>query len=390
MPLLWIKASSKKPRLRLKIEKHLVTLKYIHSAFECLQELIIIYSPCLSSLKIRVYLFVFVNTVLSTIPGKGSTLSFMNRRTFLQSSLAALPIAGVGSISQAISQAPQTRTNPIALSTYSLWRFRNEDLRDIHTCIDLASDFGFDGVELLLYQIEQNDLLSNSYLQSLKSHAFRLGLPLCAMSTHQGFVSPDRVLRQQNIDRTIAQLEICGRLGIPTMRVNTGRWGTSGSFDELMANKGKEPPLPGYTDEDGFPWVIDAFEKCLPTAEKLGVVMGLENHWGLGLTAQGVLRIVNTIDSPWLRVTLDTGNFLENRKEQLDMLAPHAYFVQAKTYFGGGQWYELDINYHEIATLLHSHNYRGWVSLEFEGMEDYRTAIPKSLALLRQAFAQSV
>jgi L-ribulose-5-phosphate 3-epimerase len=99
---------------------------------------------------------------------------------------------------------------------------------------------------------------------------------------------------------------------------------------------------------------------------------------------------VNTIDSPWLRVTLDTGNFLENRKEQLDMLAPHAYFVQAKTYFGGGQWYELDINYHEIATLLHSHNYRGWVSLEFEGMEDYRTAIPKSLALLRQAFAQSV
>ena len=81
--------------------------------------------------------------------------------------------------------------------------------------------------------------------------------------------------------------------------------------------------------------MIEAFEKCLPTAEKLGVVMALENHWGLGLTAQCVLRIVNAIDSPWMRVTLDTGNFLENRREQLEAMGPHAFFVQAKTYYGG-------------------------------------------------------
>jgi hypothetical protein len=33
-------------------------------------------------------------------------------------------------------------------------------------------------------------------------------------------------------------------------------------------------------------------------------------------------------------------------------------------------------------------NYRGFISLEFEGREDYATAIPKSLALLRRAFAR--
>lgn len=313
----------------------------------------------------------------------------MNRKTFLKATTSALALAALKPSAQAAPPNGKRKTNPIALSTYSLWRFRNDELRDLHTCIHLADEFGFDGVELLLYQFEQNDLLSNSYLQSLKSHAFRLGLPLCAMSTHQGFVTPDREKRQRNIDLTISQLEICGRLGIPTMRVNTGRWGTSGNFDELMANKGKEPPLTGYTDEDAFPWVVEAFEKCLPTAEKLGVVMGLENHWGLGLTAAGVMRIVDTVDSPWLRVTLDTGNFLENRDQQLAELAPHAYFVQAKTYFGGGQWYELDIDYRKVAELLHAHDYRGWISLEFEGMEDYRTAIPKSLALLREAFSYS-
>ncbi|NJO83053.1 MAG: sugar phosphate isomerase/epimerase, partial [Blastochloris sp.] len=40
------------------------------------------------------------------------------------------------------------------------------------------------------------------------------------------------------------------------MRVNTGTWNTSKSFDELMQNRGVEPPLSGYTDEDAFPWVI--------------------------------------------------------------------------------------------------------------------------------------
>ena len=320
--------------------------------------------------------------------GKVFISAFMNRRTFLQTSLAGLPLAGSATLGNADSSSEDTpRGNPIALSTYSLWRFRNHDLRDLHRCIDIASDFGFDGVELLLYQFEQNDLLSNAYLQSLKRHAFRLGLPLCAMSTHQGFVSPDRDKRQRNVDLTIGQIELCARLGIPTMRVNTGRWGTSASFDELMANKGIEPPLEGYTEEDAFPWVIEAFEKCIPAAEKHGVVLGLENHWGLGLTAKGVLRVVKAVDSPWMQVTLDTGNFLERRYEQLEEMAPHAYFVQAKTYYGGGQWYTLDMDYPRIARMLRAHDYRGWVSLEFEGMEDYRTAVPKSLALLRSAFA---
>jgi hypothetical protein len=76
------------------------------------------------------------------------------------------------------TSARPRKTYPIVLSTYSLWRFRNDDLRDIDKCIDLADEFGFDGVELLLYQIEQNDLLSHSKLMSYKRHALRLGLPL--------------------------------------------------------------------------------------------------------------------------------------------------------------------------------------------------------------------
>jgi sugar phosphate isomerase/epimerase len=170
------------------------------------------------------------------------------------------------------------------------------------------------------------------------------------------------------------------------MRVNTGRWGTTKSFDALMANRGIEPPLAGYTEDDGFPWVIDALQHCLPTAEKCGVVLGLENHWGLGLTPEGVLRIVDAIQSPYLQVTLDTGNFLEDPYPKLEKLAAKTVLLQAKTYYGGGEWYTLELDYQRIAGILQKANYRGWVSLEFEGKEDYKEAIPKSLELLRNAF----
>lgn len=321
-----------------------------------------------------------------------------HRRSFhqwLASSAAIASVHGAATFSppSAAAFTPQTDAKsgarispPIGISTYSLWRFKNDEFKDVGKCIDFASETGFDGVEILLYQISQTEMLSNAACQAIKRRALLAGLPLYGMSTHQGFVSPDAEVRRMNIELTIGQIELCYKLGIPTMRVNTGRWGTSKNFDELMANRGIEPPLPGYTEEDGFPWVIDALERCLPTAEKCGVVLGLENHWGLGLTPEGVLRIVDAVDSPWLQVTLDTGNFLENPYEKLEKLAPKAALVQAKTYYGGGEWYELDLDYQRIASMLRKHNYRGWISLEFEGKEDYRTAIPKSLKLLRDAF----
>jgi L-ribulose-5-phosphate 3-epimerase len=210
---------------------------------------------------------------------------------------------------------------------------------------------------------------------------------LCGFSTHQTFLSPDATVRQKNIDHTIHCIELAYAMGIPTVRVNTGTWGTSKNFDELMKNSGVEPPIKDHTDEDGYGWVIDSLGKCLRTAERCGVVMGLENHWGLGRTPEGVLRIVKAIDSPWLQVTLDTGNFLENPYEKLDQLAARAVLVQAKTYFGGGLWYSLELDYDRIAQLLHKHGYRGYISLEFEGKEDPLSGVPKSLAILRKAFS---
>lgn len=310
----------------------------------------------------------------------------LSRREFVAASVAGVAAAASPRMVAAAADQPTSkhRPNSIAVSTYSYWRYRDDSKLGIEECIDLAADAGFDGVEILHVQMEDE---SNATLQRIKQRAFRHGLDLCGFSTHQTFVSPDRAVRQKNVEHTIRCIELAYALGIPTIRVNTGRWGTSKNFDELMANNGIEPRLEGYTDADGFGWVNEGLQKCLPAAERCGVVLGLENHWGLGRTAEGVLRVIKAIDSPWLRATLDTGNFLEDQYRQYEQLAPEAVFVQAKTYFGGGTWYTLEINYDRVAEILRKVNYRGYISLEFEGQEEHETAIPKSLELLRDAFA---
>jgi len=232
----------------------------------------------------------------------------IKRRTFLARSVAVATGLGLTSFSSTAQTfagegvAKSRRPNRIAVSTYSFWRFKKGLKLPIETCIDEAARMCFDGVEILHIQMETE---SNDYLQDLKRRALINGIDLCSMSTHQGFVSPDRAKRQKNIKHTIRCIELAYSLGIPVIRINTGRWGTTRSFDKLMENRGIEPLLPGYSEEDGFKWVIDSIEKCLPAAERCGVILGLENHWGLARTPEGLLRIVHAIDSPWLRVLLE-------------------------------------------------------------------------------------
>lgn len=271
------------------------------------------------------------------------------------------------------------------VSSYSFWHFRGPKV-SIETVIEKAAGFGFQGVEVLHRQMDSDE---TAYVHGLKRHAFRCGVDLICLSIHQDFVSPDAGERAQNVRHTVQCIQTAHEMGIPCIRLNSGRWKTVQPFDRLMELRGDEPPLPGHTDDDAFAWCIEATGQCLEAAEKYGVLLALENHWGLTREPEGVLRIVDAIDSPWLSVLMDTGNFLEAPYGKLEQLAPRAAYVHAKTYFGGGEWYTLELDYHRIAAILAAAGYRGYVSLEFEGKEDAASGVPKSLTLLREAFGAS-
>lgn len=299
-----------------------------------------------------------------------------------RSLLAAAPLLTVPA-SPAAAQpgsAPKRRIH-LAVSSYSYWHFKPVKF-PIEDVIDHAAELGFDGVEILHRGMKDE---SPSYVNALKRRAFERGLSFPLLSIHQDFVFPARDERQKHIEHTRRCLELAARLDIPCVRLNSGRWKTIPSFDDLMKVKGNEPPLPGYTNADAIGWCVESIEKLMPVCERLGVMLALENHWGLTTSIDTLLEIHGKVKSPWLGINMDTGNYPGDPYEGIERLAPHATIVQAKTYYGGGEWYTLDLDYKRILGILRKHNYGGWISLEMEGKEDARSAVAKSYAVLREA-----
>jgi sugar phosphate isomerase/epimerase len=321
----------------------------------------------------------------------------ITRRQFL----GAAATASAASLSpQAFAAAPNATTSApplpvkLAISSYSYWHFKTEKV-PIEKVIDSAAALEVGGVDILHRQMALDefgslDSAAHVYCQRLKRHAFRAGIDLICLSIHQDFVSPNPAERHKWIAHTEKCIEIAYALGIPCIRLNSGRWKTIPDFNDLMKARGEEPVLKGFTADDGFKWCIESIEKCVELAAQRGVILALENHWGLTSKPEGLLRILDAIESPWLGALMDTGNFLEDPYEKLKMIAPRTVFVQAKTYEGGGEWYTLDLDYARIAKILRDAGYTGYVALEMEGKEAPESAVPKSIAMLRKAFASPV
>ncbi|MCX7845926.1 MAG: sugar phosphate isomerase/epimerase [Dictyoglomaceae bacterium] len=276
----------------------------------------------------------------------------------------------------------------IGSSTYSFKRFDygnpEERKLKLEDMISLAYNYGLDGLEILAVQLES---FEEEYLYKIKRFCVENSLDIYALSIHNNFVKPDIEERKKEIEKVKNLIKIGYKLGVPIIRVFGGRWGTIKDFTELMAKRGKEPALEGYTYEEGVKWNVSAFKECVDFAKEYGIILAIENHWGLTYSAEGVLDILKGVDSDWFKVALDCGNFLDDTYEQLEKLVPYTVLVHAKTYFGGGIFYDFDLNpdYVRILRMLKNVGYKGYLSIEFEGKANYEEGILASIELLSQA-----
>ncbi len=321
----------------------------------------------------------------------------MRRREFLLAAGAAALTPGKGAPNAppapptAVPQPPRFKKRiKFGISTYSYWHFEEKKF-PIEAVIERAAEFGVEGVDVLHRQMDLKekmplDAAGRAYCRKLKRLAFRNGVDLICLSTHQNFVSPDPKVRQAQVDHTLKCLDTADAIGAASIRINAGRWNTVPDFDEFMKKRGLEPQLAGHTEDEAFEWAIDGLGKCLRRAEELGIVLALENHWGLSRSPEGLLRLLAPFESPFIGALMDTGNFLEDPYDKLKAIAPKTVFVQAKTYYGGGLWYTLELDYMRIAQILADAGYSGYVSLEMEGKEHADSAVPKSLSVLRRSF----
>src|SRR5688500_6620563 len=178
----------------------------------------------------------------------------MNRRHFLAAGLGTTLVPFLAKSGVAAESTVAAAKPKLAISSYSYWHFREPKV-SIDQVITKASPLGVNAVDVLQRQMDNE---TPAYLRQLKRNAFFHGVDLVALSIHQDFVDPSAQERQKNIEHTNRCIQIAHDLGIPCIRLNSGRWNTITSFNKLMEARGLEPRIEGYTDDDAFKWCIDS------------------------------------------------------------------------------------------------------------------------------------
>lgn len=254
-----------------------------------------------------------------------------------------------------------------AYSYRNLLTGKNPQLTLKDFILDCAK-FGLEGTELTSYYFPTNP--SDEFIYDLKACAFRNGLDVSGTAIGNDFGHTDQTKRQEQISLTKKWIDLAEKLGAPVIRVFAGH------------------QEKGSTTEAAHRLMVSALEECCEYAGKHGVHLALENHGGPTATAEGLLKFIHDVQSPWFGVNLDTGNFhTADIYGDLEKVAPHAINVQVKVVTSGpDRKKKTPTDFDRLAKILKTSQYRGYVVLEYEEKADPRGESERYLEILRKAF----
>ncbi len=148
-----------------------------------------------------------------------------------------------------------------------------------------------------------------------------------------------------------------------------------------------------------------ALQEVVAEAEKLGVILALENHGGLPCTGEEQVRVIETISSPNLKATIDVGNYMQACQEGHEgsaaaaHLAAYIHFkdfrkiaspegsslpwsIEACTVGKG------DVDHLKCLQAIYTTDYKGCIAIEYEGPDDEKIGVPESLAYTKEVIGK--
>jgi sugar phosphate isomerase/epimerase len=239
---------------------------------------------------------------------------------------------------------------------------------DMFQFIDYCADLGCKGAELTSYYFPKE--LSNAYLLKLKHHAFMRGVVISGTAVGNRFTDLPGPTRDEQIAHVNQWIDQAAIMSAPHIRVFAGNAPKQGSWKEAVAR------------------CIEGLKACCDHAAKKGVFLGIENHGGIVAEADPLIEIVESIDSPWLGINLDTGNFhTDDPYGDIAKCAPYAVNVQLKVEIAPRGQLKSPSDLERLAHILRGANYQGFVVLEYEALENPWTAIPRHIETLKPLLA---
>lgn len=299
----------------------------------------------------------------------------LDRRRFLQLSSAALAVPVIGSAREAIVRSGNPRLR-LALAAYSFrdyydWMKGNpQSPKDGHEMnlfkfIDYCADHGCQGAELTAYFLPAD--ADVGYFNELKQHAFLRGVSITGTAIGNNFSQPKGAYLDKQIADAKAWIDKAALFNAPHIRF------FAGEMHQFALGK------------DRVDNAIAALKECADYAGDKGIFIGVENHGAM--TPDVLLDIIHGVDSPWIGINLDSGNFFTDTPyEDLEKCTPYAVNVQVKVSMQTPEREKYPADFDRVVSILNKANYQGFVTLEYED-EDPLENVPRHIERLRAAIA---
>jgi sugar phosphate isomerase/epimerase len=245
--------------------------------------------------------------------------------------------------------------------------------------IDLCGKLELDGVDFNLSSLRS---LERDHLKKIKKVCLEQGLSIACLGVSNDFGRPAE--DQDAVRKKVREgIEVAQFLGAPVVRLFAGS------------------VAKGQTKEEVWKRAVEGLRKAAEEGEKVGVMIGLQNHnhGNIAATGDDVEKLLKDVDHPWCKHVLDTGQYLGSlgasgaKAEDPDkydlyksiaQTAPLAVLARAKLYKlkdGKEEW----LDYDRIFKTLKRVKYNGFVSLVYEGWKDADAlhAVPEGVKFLR-------
>lgn len=268
--------------------------------------------------------------------------------------------------------------------------------------IEMAKSLDADGLEMYEGFFASLDA---EYLDSVGEAIHGAGFAMPMLCCSPDFTNPEADARRRAVDREIEMIRATLRLG--------GR----GAVCRVLSGQ----RYPEVARQQGLEWVAECISACLPAARECGIVLGIENHykdgfWRYPEFAQKMdvfLELLEMIrEREFFGVQYDPSNAIVAGDDPIELLrrvAPRVVSMHASDRYlaegasleelrqtDGTLGYSPNLrhgvtgkglnDYDAIFTILASHGYSGWISIEdgMNGMEE----MAESLAFLRKMVAR--
>jgi len=259
------------------------------------------------------------------------------------------------------------------LKGLSVWALQKHESRTAEELFDEVREHGFEGIEpaigeagLLTPESTEDDC--RAVLQA----AANAGLTLTSLASGLGWQYPmtagDESVRERGVELVKHSLHVASWLGV----------------DALLVVPGTLAPLDEETDEHvPYDVAMDRIRigitRCIPTAEEVGVTLGIENVWNRLLLSPVEMRdFIDSFDCPRVGSYLDVGNMIlfgyaEDWIRILRERICAVHFKDFKRSVGTLQGFcdllEGDVNYPAVMEALRDVGYDGSAVAEFFGLD---------------------